>query len=148
MGAQRRRLELVAAAERQGVGLLAHRQVPFLTRHPIGDHDPLVDVHPFRPDEMLGEGRYPGDEPAFGMGAPVAPVGARRVGFGRFDQLEIDRAVGVGANDEAPVPVLDIVADAGLARRHDAGRRRRILPVHQPGFAGLLVGARDHDVAA
>ena len=65
---------------------------------------------------------------------------------GRSDDLVVFRAVDVGLDDEAVVPVLDIIFDAGHARRDQLGRRRWRLGIDDPDFGRVVVVDVDEDV--
>src|SRR3546814_3951506 len=76
--------------------------------------------------------------------APVLPP--RRVER-RLDDLEVDGAIGVGENKEAPVVVADVVLDAALPRRDQARRAFRRVGLDHPHLRGGVVVRGDDDVA-
>ena len=76
---------------------------------------------------------------------PMAAVGRRQR---RRGDAEVDRIALVGEDEELVAAIEDGVADAGLARRHEAGRRVRLRKVDQPALGGFLVAGGDDGEAA
>ena len=74
----------------------------------------------------------------------VAPVGALRRGERRGDDLEVDRAVGIGEDEQFVAAIGERILHAFLARRDQPRRRVGIGEIDQPLLGGLVVAAGDH----
>src|SRR5260370_40116331 len=61
---------------------------------------------------------------------------------------KVDRAAGVGADEQLLAAIVDAVAHTGLARRDQAWHRRGLRAVDQPLLRRLLVAAGDDAEAA
>ena len=81
-------------------------------------------------------------------GDQVAPVGALGRGERRGDDLEVDRVVGIGEDEQLVAAVGERILHAFLARRDQARRRLGIGEIDQPLLRGLVVAAGDHAKAA
>ena len=68
-----------------------------------------------------------------------------RIADGRRHELVVLRIARIGADDEAVVPVLDVIFDAGNARRDEAGLVIGLLRIDEPEFGGVMVVDVDHD---
>ena len=80
---------------------------------------------------------------ALAMRDQVAPVGALRGSDRRGDDLEVDRAIGIGQNEQLLAAVGDRILHAGFARRHQPRFRLFIGKIDQPLFRGFVVAAGD-----
>ena len=78
----------------------------------------------------------------------VAPVGALGRGERRGHDLEVDRVVGVGEDEQFVAAVGERILHAFLARRDQPRRRLGVGEIDQPLFRGLVVAAGDHAEAA
>ncbi len=111
-------------------------------------HQPVVGVLALQPHQMVLVSGHPGDQaPGSGAAATRARSSAEGISAARGHQLEVDRAVGVGADQPAIAPVLQVVAHAFAPRLGENRRGGGIGGGDQPLLAGLLVLDADDDVA-
>ena len=65
---------------------------------------------------------------------------------GRLDHFEVERAIRVGMDEEAAVPMFDVIAQAVGARLDHLGLRGWVRGRDQPHFGRLVVAGADDDV--
>ena len=78
----------------------------------------------------------------------LAPMAAVRRGEGCDGDPEVDGAALVGMDEELIAAIVDAVAHAGLARRHQARHGMGVAEIDQPALGGLLVARGDDTEAA
>ncbi len=132
----------------QHIGRLVLRDLPLGAAIARGDDDAGVRLDPFEPDDVVFQREGADEVAARPVRHEVAPVRTARGIERRLDQLEIHRAVGIGADDQPVAGIIDIVAQAGLARGDERGRRGRVVAGDAPDLAGVLVAGGDEDRAA
>ena len=74
----------------------------------------------------------------------VTPIGALRRGQRRRDDLEVDRVIGIGEDEQLIAAVGDRILHADFPRRDKACRRVGIGEIDQPLLGGFVVAAGDH----
>ncbi len=139
---------LVAAVDPEGVGLFVEGDGVLGQGPALGDHDAVDGVADLAPDQMAGEGADPLDHPPGPVRDELRPAGLGRIGLVGPHQLEVHRAVGVGADHEAVAPVLEVIEHPRLPRLDQPGRGRGVRAGDQPGLAGLVVAGPDEDPSA
>ena len=114
----------------------------------IADHDGGQRIGALQPHHVAGIELDIEDIDAGAMRDQLAPVGALGRGERRGDDLEIDRAVGIGEDEQLVAAVGERILHAALARRDQARRRLGMGKIDQPLLGGFVVAARDHAEAA
>ena len=141
-------VEFVAAHGVQRIGGLVERDGVFFAGREVADDDGGQRVGALQPHHMAGIKFDIDDVDAGAMRDQVAPVGALRRGQRRGDDLEVDRAVGIGEDEQFVAAVGDRILHAVLARRDQPRRRLRIGEIDQPLLRSFVVAAGDHAEAA
>ena len=146
--AQPRGVELVAFDDIERVGRLLEGDDMLAAVGEVADHDRGQRILALQPHQMAGVERHADDVdagPVRDQLAPVAAVGRRQR---RHGDAEVDGAALVGQDEELVAAVVDAVAHAGLARRHQARHGVGVGEVDQPALGGLLVAGGDDAEAA
>ena len=81
------------------------------------------------------------------MGDEIAPVFTPRPVDRRSDDLEVFRIIGISADDELVLPMLDVIFDTALPLGDQLWRGLRRCRVDQIGFRRLMVMRVDDEEA-
>ena len=141
--AQRRGVEFVAVDDVERIGRFVEVDDMLGAVDKVADHDRGQRVRPLQPHQVAGVERHADDVDAGTVRDQLAPMAAVRRRQRRGGDAEIDRVALVGEDEELVAAIEDGVADAGLARRHEARRGVGSRQVDQPALGGLLVAGGD-----
>ena len=137
-------IEFRCPAQRQGIGGLVDGD-PVLGARTVADDDRRIGVCPLLTGDIVLHQRHALDVTARRMRDEIGPVGLARSARRGFDNLEIDRVVGVGADHPAIAPVVGVIQPSGQARLQNDRRGGRGRSRDGPGLGRFLVGDRDQD---
>ena len=114
---------------------------------PGHNDDAVIGIDPLHPHQVVGESRETGDVVARLIANEIDPTvlgGNRRR---RLRQLEIYRAVIIGADHPAVCPVIELILHADPARFSNGWRGSGVGGVDQPDLCGFLIAHMDDDMA-
>ncbi len=139
------RVEFLGAVELERIGFLAepHRMLAAIS--PAADHQPLMPLLTLQGNKMAGQGDRLDDPASLPMRHQITPIlPPWRRGW-RGDDLEVRGFVHVGAYHQAIAPIVEVIADVGLARGDQHRLAVGTRGIDQPLLRGIAVRGRDHD---
>ena len=141
-------LEFVAAHGVERIGGLVEGDGVLFAALEIADDDRGQRVGALQPHHVAGIEFDIEHIDAFAIWNQVAPVGAFGRGERRGDDLEVDRVIRIGENEQLVAAVGERILHAFLARRDQARRRVGVGEIDQPLLRGLVIAAGDDAEAA
>ncbi len=133
----------VAAARPQAVGFLINIDLVRTQVRLACNHDARIGVFALRADQVPLRRLSARNIDAGTVRHEVLPRCPRRYIRRRRHDLEVDRLIGIGMDDEPVAPMIDTILQARLSRLHAHRHGRWIRRGDQPRFAGLMVPGPD-----
>ncbi len=112
------------------------------------DDDARQALLTLEPHEVIGENRYPQDEPTGTMGDNVLPVLGSWIGERRLDDLEVLGSARIGADDQSLSVMLDVVANTAFSPGDEPRGSKRLGEVNEMSLARIVVADMDDKKSA
>ena len=142
------RVEFIAAHGAQRIRCFIEGDSVLAAGREIADDDRRQGIDPLQPHQMSGIEFDIEDIDPLAMWDQIAPIRARGRSQRRGGNLEVDRAIGIGENEQLIAAIGDRILHAILARRDQAWWRVDIAEIDKLLLGSFMVAAGDHAIAA
>ena len=134
-----------AALQPERIGLFLEGDCVLVAALAVADDDARQPVFAFEPQDEVAVCVVRQDQPSWLVRDDLAPVLPAGRGDGRFHDLEVLGAVGIGQDEEDVAALRHVVFDAPVALRDQLRRRQRFARRDEPDLGRLVVVDIDED---